>query len=342
MKLGLTAAGMGRSVRIDIKLIQEAERLGYDSVWTAEAWGADAITPLAWIAAQTSKIHLGTGIMQMPARTPAMCAMQAMTVDQLSGGRLILGLGPSGPQVVEGWHGVAYGKPLARTREYIEILRRIFRREAPLEFSGSEYQIPFRGEGASGLGKSLKSILHGRADIPIWTATISPKGIRTAAEVADGFMPIWTGPGGLDTFADDVQAGFAAAGGGKSYETFSVAPLVACVIGEDLQRCRDAVRPQIALYVGGMGARGKNFYNSHVARQGWPDAAREIQDLYLEGRQREATSKVPDDLVDAITLVGPVERIRERIAEWKQTKIDTLVLSAPSLANVRTMAEICL
>ena len=191
MKLGLTAAGMGAQISIDIDLIREAEELGYDSVWTAEAWGADAITPLAWIAAQTSRIRLGTGIMQIPARTPAMCAMQAMTVDALSGGRMIVGLGPSGPQVVEGWHGVPYGKPLTRTREYIHIMRKIFRREEPVTFDGVEYQVPFRGEGASGLGKPLRSILHGRADIPIVTATISPKGVATAAQVADGFMPIW-------------------------------------------------------------------------------------------------------------------------------------------------------
>jgi F420-dependent oxidoreductase-like protein len=342
MKLGLTAAGMGATVSIDIDLIREAEELGYDSVWTAEAWGADAITPLAWIAGQTSKIKLGTGIMQMPARTPAMCAMQSMTVDALSGGRMIVGLGPSGPQVIEGWHGVPYGKPLTRTREYIQILRAIFRREAPVEFDGVEYQLPYRGPGASGLGKPLRSILHGRADIPIVTASISPRGVEVAAELADGFMPIWVSAEGLSQFDEPIARGFAKAGGDKSSADFEILPMINVIINDDFAKCRDLLKPAIALYVGGMGARGKNFYNNLVSRMGWEGPARKIQDLYLDGKKKEATAEVPDDLVDAICLVGPKERVRDGLAVWEASKATMLVLQGPNSETLRTMAELCL
>lgn len=342
MKLGLTAAGFGAQVKIDIELIREAESLGYDSVWTAEAWGGDAITPLAWIAAQTKTIKLGTGIMQMSARTPAMCAMQAATVDQLSGGRMIVGIGPSGPQVIEGWHGQPYGKPLTRTREYISIMRKIFAREAPLTHEGECYQIPYTGEGSSGLGKALKSILHPRKDIPIVTATISPKGVACAAECADGFMPIWTSAAGLSTFDEFLATGFAKADDPSRKENFAITPMVNVRIGEDLQACRDRMKPGIALYVGGMGARNKNFYNQLVTRMGWEAAAKEIQDLYLDGKKKAATAAVPDDLVDAITLVGPKERVAERLDEWKSSTVHSLILSSPSVDDLRTMAELCL
>jgi F420-dependent oxidoreductase-like protein len=331
---------MGAAISIDIDLIRHAEDLGYDSVWTAEAWGADAITPLAWIAAQTSRIRLGTGIMQMPARTPAMCAMQAMTVDALSGGRMIVGLGPSGPQVVEGWHGVPYGKPLVRTREYIAIMRKAFARTEPVSFQGKEYRIPYDGPGASGLGKPLRSILHGRADIPIVTATISPKGVELAAEIADGFMPIWMSPKGLEQFDAPLAAGFAKRKGPRP-ETFEVAPLVNVMIHDDVAKARDTFRPGIALYVGGMGARSKNFYNDLVARQGWPDAARKIQDLYLDGKKNDAIAAVPDDLVDAICILGSRERVRDKLAEWKQSSATTLILSSPRRETVTAMAELC-
>jgi len=342
MKLAMTAAGMGATVTIDLELIRHAESLGFHSVWTAEAWGADAITPLAWIAAQTSKIKLGTAIMQMPARTPAMCAMQAMTVDQLSGGRMIVGLGPSGPQVVEGWHGVPYGKPLVRTREYIEIMRKIFARAEPVAFEGKEYQIPYRGPGASGLGKPLRSILHGRADIPIVTATISPKGIELAAEVADGFIPIWTSAKGLEAFTPMLEKGFAKAAPGKKCDGFEIMPFINAIVHDDVAKCRDIVRPQIALYVGGMGARDKNFYNDHVSRQGWPDAAKKIQDLYLGGQKADAVAAVPDDLCDAVCLLGPKERIRDQLGAWKESPATTLILQGPNRKTMETLAELCL
>ena len=342
MKLGMTAAGMAATVSIDMDMVRQAESLGYDSVWTAEAWGADAITPLAWVAPQTTKIKLGTAIMQMPARTPAMCAMQAMTVDQLSGGRMIVGLGPSGPQVVEGWHGVPYGKPLVRTREYIEIMRKIFARQEPVAYDGKEYQIPYRGPGASGLGKPLRSILHGRPDIPIVTATISPKAIELAAEVADGFMPIWTSPAGLKAFKGALDKGFAKAGAGKKRDGFEIMPFVNAIVHDDVAKCRDIVRPFIALYVGGMGARDKNFYNDHVSRQGWPDAAKKIQDLYLGGKKNDAVAAVPDDLCDAVCLLGPKERIRDQLGAWKESSATTLILQGPNKKTLETMAELCL
>lgn len=338
MKLGTMAAGFGPQIRIDIERIKEAEALGYDSVWTAEAWGSDAITPLAWIAAQTTKIKLGTAIMQMQARTPAMCAMQAMTVDQLSNGRIIVGLGPSGPQVIEGWHGLAFGKPLKRTREYIAIMRQIFAREKPVEFQGEYYQMPYKGAGSTGFGKPLRSILHGRTDIPIYTATISPKGVETAAEIADGFIPVWTTPKGLETFVPHLEAGFRKAGGGKGWKNFDVAVSLNVAVNKDVQAARDALKPGIALYVGGMGARGKNFYTDHVSRQGWADAAHQIQDLYLGGKRQEAVAAVPDALVDELSLVGPRERIIERAAAWKKSKANTLLIGGDANA-CRVAAE---
>ncbi|MGC1677829.1 MAG: LLM class F420-dependent oxidoreductase [Candidatus Binataceae bacterium] len=338
MKLGTMAAGFGPQIRIDIERIKEAEALGYDSVWTAEAWGSDAITPLAWIAAQTTKIKLGTAIMQMPARTPAMCAMQAMTVDQLSNGRIIVGLGPSGPQVIEGWHGVAFGKPLKRTREYIAIMRQIFAREKPVEFQGEYYQMPYKGAGSTGFGKPLRSILHGRTDIPIYTATISPKGVETAAEIADGFIPVWTTAKGLETFVPHLEAGFRKAGGAKGWKNFDVAVSLNVAVNKDVQAARDALKPGIALYVGGMGARGKNFYTDHVSRQGWADVAHQIQDLYLGGKRQEAVAAVPDALVDELSLVGPRERIIERAAAWKASKATTLLIGGDANA-CRVAAE---
>jgi F420-dependent oxidoreductase-like protein len=327
---------------LPLELILEAERLGFDSVWTAEAYGSDAITPLAWIGALTTRIRLGTAIMQMPARTPAMCAMTAMTLDALSGGRFILGLGPSGPQVVEGWHGVRYGKPLTRTREYIEIIRQILKREKPVEFHGEEYDLPFTGSGATGLGKPLKSILHGRADLPIYTASIGPAGVKTAAEVADGFFPIWMSPEKWSVFAPHVEEGFKKAGGGKSLANFDVAPFVTCIVGDDLQKCRDAVKPMLALYIGGMGARGKNFYNDYAKRLGYEEAAVRIQDAFLAGDRGTAIAAVPNALVDEVALIGPKDRIRDRIAVWEASPVGTMCLGTGQLEAVRTVAELVL
>jgi F420-dependent oxidoreductase-like protein len=342
MRLGLTAGYSGAQMGVNIDLIEEAERLGFHSVWTAEAYGSDAVSPLAWIAARTSKIRLGTAIMQMPARTPAMTAMTAMTLDALSGGRFILGLGPSGPQVVEGWHGVPYGKPLTRTREYISIVRKILAREAPLEHKGEHYQIPYTGPDATGLGKPLKSILHGRRDLEIYTASIGPAGIACSAEVANGLIPVWMNPDRFDLFAPHLEKGFAKAGGGKSLATFDVAPFVTCILGDDLAKCRMPVKGMLALYIGGMGARGKNFYNDFAKRLGYEAEAVKIQDLYLDGKKAEAMAAVPDRLVDETALVGPKERILERLAAWKASPVKTMLLGTGQPEALRLLAEACL
>lgn len=339
MKLGLLVGYSGRGMGLPMDLIKEAEKLGFDSVWTAEAYGSDAITPLAWIGAQTSRIRLGTAIMQIPARTPAMAAMTAMSLDALSGGRFILGIGPSGPQVVEGWHGVKYGKPLTRTREYVQIIRQILRREQPVEFHGEEYDLPYSGPGATGLGKPLKSILHGRADLPIYTAAISPAGVKVAAEVADGFFPVWMSPDKWSVFAPHVEAGFKKAGGGKSMANFEVSPFVTCVLGDDIAQCRNAVKPMLALYIGGMGARNKNFYNDYAKRLGYEEAAEKIQDLYLEGKKMEAMAAVPDALVDEVALLGPRERIRDRLQAWKASPVGTLCIGSGQPEALRAIAE---
>ena len=259
MKLGIVLGYSGGGA-IDMELVQEAERLGFDSVWTSEAWGTDAVSPAAWILAQTTKIKVGTAIMQMPARTPAMTAMTAMTLQALSGNRFVLGIGPSGPQVIEGWHGVPFGKPLARTREYIEIIRKILAREAPLEHDGETYQIPYKGPGATGLGKPLKSILHPDPSLKIYTAAITPKGLETSGEVADGVFPIYFNPERYEITEAPLRKGFAKAGGGKGLHNYDVAPFVPVRLADDLEKARGPVKQNLALYIGGMGARGKNFY----------------------------------------------------------------------------------
>jgi len=339
LRLGLVTGYSGASLEIPIELIQEAERLGFDSVWSAEAYGSDAVSPLAYIAALTTKIRLGTGIMQMPARSPAMTAMTAMTLDQLSGGRFILGLGPSGPQVVEGWHGVAYGKPLTRTREYVSIVRKILAREAPLEHKGEVYQIPFHGAGSTGLGKPLKSILHGRAELEIYTASITPAGLTCASEVADGVIPVWMDPERFDLLTPHLEKGFARAGGDKGLSNFDVAPFVTCVLGDDVEKCRMPVKGMLALYIGGMGARGKNFYNDYAKRLGYEAAAGEIQDRYLSGDKAGAMAAVPDSLVDETALVGPADRIRERMEAWKASPVRTMLIGTSSPEALQVLAE---
>lgn len=342
MRLGLNVGYSGARVTLPMDLIREADRLGYYSVWTAEAYGSDVIVPLAWIAAQTERIRVASGIMQMPARTPAMAAMTAMTLDQLSNGRFIMGIGASGPQVIEGWHGVAYGKPLGRTREYVEICRKIWAREAPLTHDGEHYQIPYRGPGASGLGKPLKSIVHGR-QVPIYVASIGPKSVTQTAEIADGWLPIFYSPyRAPQLYQPLLDAGFARAGGGKSLADFDVVASVTVIVTDDVQKALDLVKPMLALYVGGMGARGKNFYNDLACRYGFEAEAKTIQDLYLDGKKREATAAVPDALVDEIALVGPRERIRDRLAAWKESPIGTLSVGGVDAAALRMMAELVL
>ena len=315
MKLGILGGYSGRKMDIPIKHIQHAESLGYDSIWTAEAYGSDAVTPAAWILAQTTKIRVGTAIMQMPARSPAMTAMTAMSLAELSGGRFILGLGASGPQVVEGWHGVPYGKPITRLKEYVNIVRQIIAREGPAEIDGQMYQLPYTGEGATGLGKPLKSILHCEEDLPIYAASITPAGVAAAAEVCDGFFPIWMDPEKFSVFAEPIQKGLDASG--RDLTQFDVAPFVTCIVGDDVEQCMMPIRGSMALYIGGMGARDKNFYNNYAKRLGFEEAAVKIQDLFLSGKKDEAAAAVPAELIDACHLVGPADRIRERLQRWK-------------------------
>ena len=341
MRLALTLNYSGAAMSLDMERVLDAERLGYDSVWSAEAYGSDAVTPAAWIAARTQRLHVGTAIMQIAGRTPAMTAMTAMTLDALSGGRFRLGLGVSGPQVVEGWHGQPFGRPLARTREYVEIVRRILRREKPVEFRGEHYQIPYAGPGATGLGKPLRSILHGRPGLPIYLAAIGPRNVALAAEIADGWIPVFFSPRRIAMFREWLAEGFRAAGkaGGPGERAFDVMPMVTVVVGDDVDACRQQVKPRLALYVGGMGARGRNFYNDVARRYGYDAAAAAIQDLYLAGRKDEAAAGVPDGLVDEVALCGPRERIRERLGEWAAAGVTTLMVAGDQAA-VRVMAEL--
>jgi F420-dependent oxidoreductase-like protein len=267
--------------------------------------------------------------------------MTAMTLDQLCGGRMILGLGMSGPQVVEGWHGEPYGKPLQKTREYIQIVRAILARRAPVTFDGATYQIPYRGDDATGLGKPLKSILHGRPDLPIYLAAMGPKNVQLAAEIADGWLPIFFAPAYYhETYSAHVAAGLARAGGGKALAQFAIAPVVSVVMGDDLAACRARVKPHLALYIGGMGAPGANFYYDLVCRYGFAAAAHAIQAHYLAGDKAAAVAAVPDALVDAVALCGPRARLRERLTLWAQSPISMLNITAPDLATVRTVAEL--
>lgn len=340
MRLGLMVGYSGARIDLPMDLILEADRLGYHAIWTSEAYGSDCITPLAWIGALTKNIKLGTGIMQMPARSPAMTAMTAMTLDQLSGGRVLLGLGLSGPQVVEGWHGRAYGKPLAKTREYVSIVRQILEREAPLAHQGEHYQIPYAGEDATGLGVALKSIIHGRADMPIYLASIGPKNVELTAEIADGWLPMLFSPAHYqETYAAAVAAGFANAPADKRLRDFDIAPSVTVAIDDDLEPAYNQIKPVLALYIGGMGAKGKNFYYDLACRYGFEGAAEEIQRCFLSGRRGEAIVAVPDALVDAVALVGSKARIRDRLQIWRDSPITTLNVTVFSPDALRFLAE---
>ncbi len=337
MKLGLLGGYGGRRIQISIDRIRHAEALGYDSVWTSEAYGSDAVAPAAWILAQTERMRVGTAIMQMPARTPAMTAMTAMTLAQLSGGRFILGLGASGPQVVEGWHGVPYGKPVTRLKEYVAIIRKILAREAPAVFDGDEYQLPYSGPGAMGLGIPLKSILHCDEDIPIYAASITPRGVRAAAEVTDGFFPIWMDPEKYSVFDRPIRAGLAASG--RSAAEFDIAPFVTVVMGDSVEECMRPIRGAMALYIGGMGARNRNFYNNYVGAMGFEEAAARIQDLYLAGKRDEAMAAVPAELIDACHLVGPADRIRERLQRWRGANVSTMMIGGGSNEALELIAQ---
>jgi F420-dependent oxidoreductase-like protein len=332
MRLGLSLGYWGANPAQAVDIAKHAESLGFHSVWTAEAYGSDAVVPLTWVGAQTTKIGLGTGIMQMPGRSPAMTAMTAVTLDLLSGGRVLLGLGLSGPQVAEGWHGQAYGKPLGKTREYVDIVREIIRREGPVEHHGAHYDIPYQGPDATGLGKPLKLIVHPQREIPIYLAAIGPKNVALAAEIADGWLPVWFSPTRFDVYADAFE--------GKDLSKFDIAPSVTVVVGDDVDACRSMVKPALALYIGGMGARGRNFYNDLACRYGYEAAAKEIQDLYLDGKKNEAAAAVPDEMVDDVALCGPKERIAELVEPWKKSPVTTMIVAAAQREALDVMAEL--
>ena len=339
MKLGLSIGYSRAQLDIPVKLIQRAEELGYDSVWTAEAYGSDAVTPLAYIAALTKRIKLGTGIMQLAARTPANAAMSAATVDAMAGGgRFIAGIGVSGPQIVEGWYGQPWGKPYYRMKDYVAIMRKIFAREEPVTHEGKEISLPYKGEGSAGLAKPLKSILH-MNQIPIYLATGSESTVKLTAEIADGWLPMGFMPGAMDEYRPWLEEGFRRAGNGKGFHNFSIQSSVHVEVETDVKAALQKLKPEVALYVGGMGHKTKNFHNDIMVRRGFGDAARRIQELYLGGAKDEAIAAVPDEWVDMKSLVGPPGRIKERFRAWEDSGADSLSVRSRQPEAIEVMAQ---
>ncbi|MDQ3934422.1 MAG: LLM class F420-dependent oxidoreductase [Actinomycetota bacterium] len=341
MKLGLNtgywAGGPPPGMQ---ETIQEAERMGYDSVWTAEAYGSDCLTPLAWWGSHTERIRLGTAIVQMSARQPAAAAMAAMTMDHLSGGRFVLGLGVSGPQVVEGWYGQSFAKPLARTREYIGILRDIWARQGPVTNDGPHYPLPL--PDGTGLAKPLKSSIHPlREEIPVFLGAEGPKNVALCAELCDGWLAMLVCPENQDQFEAYLDEGFAREGARRTKEEFEVAATVPFLVCDDVQQGIDAARPFYALYFGGMGAKKANFHANVPARMGYEAEMREIQDLYLGGKKEEAAAAIPAELIDKLSLIGPRERIAERLEAWRESFVTTLLVSGDA-STLRTAAELVL
>jgi F420-dependent oxidoreductase-like protein len=305
--------------------VLRAEELGFDSVWTAEGYGSDAFTPLAWWGASTSRIKLGTNIVQMSARTPTATAMHALTLDHLSGGRFVLGLGASGPQVVEGWYGQPYPKPLARTREYVDIVRKVVAREAPVTHDGQHFQLPLRG--GTGLGKPLKSTVHPfRKEIPIFLAAEGPKNVALSAEICDGWLPLFFSPKSDAFYRTALQEGFSRPGARHGFDDFEVAASVPVLVHDDVEEAASWIKPSLALYIGGMGAKSVNFHHDVFARMGYEDVADKVQELYLAGRKDEATAAIPTSLVEDTSLIGPAEKIRDELAAWEETVVTTLLL----------------
>ena len=342
MRLGLHIGywGLGLTADEQLKLVREAESLGYDSVWSAEAYGSDAATVLAWLAGQTEKIKLGSAIFQMPGRSPAMTAMTAVTLDQLSNGRMLIGIGSSGPQVAEGWHGERFGKQIQRTREYVAILRKALARER-LEFEGESYELPL----PDGPGKALKLMISPVQErIPIYLAAIGPNNTRLAGEICDGYMPFIFAPERVSDARKLLEEGAARAG--RSLNGFDIAPTVNVSIDDDVDRARDTMRPVLALYVGGMGSREKNFYNQAVQRLGYEDVARKVQDLYLDGKKEEAAAALPGELIDRVSLCGPADRIKDRLAAYRDAGVGTMIVTPMSFVPeervkmVRQLAEL--
>ncbi len=339
MKIGLQLGYWGAGPPPNaVELAVEAERLGFDSVWTAESYGSDALTPLAWWGSQTSRVRLGTSLCQLSARTPTAMAMAAQTMDHLSGGRFVLGLGVSGPQVVEGWYGQPFPKPLARTREYVDIVRQVLARQGPVTNDGPHYPLPY--PGGTGLGKPLKSIVHPlRPDIPIILGAEGPKNVALAAEIADGWFPIFFSPRAMKSFEASLAEGFARPAARRNAESFEVLAFAPTVIADDVDAAADGFRPFMALYIGGMGAKEMNFHFDVFARMGYEEAATKIQALYLDGHKDDAAAAVPTAMIEDIALVGPKEKIRDDLDAWRESIATTLLVSGDA-ATLRTMAEL--
>jgi F420-dependent oxidoreductase-like protein len=336
LQLGYWGAGPPPGQR---ELVVAAEELGFDSVWTAEAYGSDAISPLAWLGARTTTLRLGTAVMQMSARTPTATAMAAMTMDHLSGGRFVLGIGASGPQVVEGWYGQPYPKPLARTREYVDVLRRALAREI-VSAPGPHYPLPY--EGGAGLGKALRSTLHPvRPDLPVLLAAEGPKNVALAAEIADGWIPLFYSPFEDADYRRNLNEGFARPGAHTTAEDFEVICPVRVIVSDDVQAAADKVRPMLALYIGGMGAKGANFHYEVFARMGYEADCAKIQSLYLDGHKPDAIAAVPHELVEKVALIGPKAKIADELDAWRRSLLTTMMVSG-DVDSLRTIAELVL
>ena len=315
-----------------VEMAQEAENLGFDSVWSAEAWGNDAFTPLCWIGAQTKKIKLGTAVVQLSGRTPTNCAMHALSLDYLSNGRFQLGLGVSGPQVVEGWYGRPFPKPLARTREYIDIIRQVFARQGPVTNDGPHYPLPYNGEDGMGLGKPLKPIVHPLRDrIPIFMGAEGPKNIALATEIADGWLPLFYNPYDESVYDQSLT---------NMKPDFEIAQMVTVNVTDDIENALLAVKYYMSFYIGGMGAKSTNFHKDLFIRLGYEEEAEKIQQLFMEGKRDEAARVLPDELVDAMSLVGPKDRIKDRLQAWRDSKVTTLLVATTDKDMLRTISEI--
>jgi F420-dependent oxidoreductase-like protein len=341
MKLGLMLGYSGAQLSLPIETIQRAEALGFHSVWTAEAYGSDATLPLAYIAALTKRIKLGTAVMQVAARTPALAAMQVATIDALAGGdRVIAGFGVSGPQIVEGWYGEPWGRPYHRIKDYVTIVRKILARNGPVSHDGPEIQLPYKGPGSMGIGKPLQSILHMNARIPLWLGTGTESNVKLTAEIADGWLPLSFVPGMMKTYRPWLDEGFQRAGGVKSLASFEIMPMCFAAITDDVRGVLRRMKDHTALYVGGMGHRNKNFHNDMMVRRGYGEAAKRIQELYLAGRKVEAAEAVPDEYLDEGALVGPRARIQERWADWRDSGATGLILNGSTPETMEFMAQL--